>query len=193
MSVEVELIKLSPNNKCLQNLKQYRTGSARKGFIPGPGYRGGFPLNIQRIISELVSTGRPVLHLYSGRSDIGDVRVDLECPEATHNMTVEEFIKTDRTVWEWVILDPPYKIKRIEFLKDYADARPLTGNSLLRDRIVRFLRSRTNNVIWLDYCTPEIKGFTRKKVWLMVPANFWQNVRCMTWFTRSGPEMRLEV
>ena len=168
------------------NLKQYATGKAKTR----PGYRGGFPSEVERILKKLVAGSDKVLHLYSGRSDIGNIRVDLEQPEATHKMTVEEYISSDFGCqrFDWVILDPPYKIKQPGFLNNFKDARPLSGNALLRDRISRFLRQHADNVLWLDYCVPAIRGFRRSKIWLCIPNNCYENVRCLSWLQRTGPE-----
>lgn len=117
--------------------------------------------------------------------------VDLECSEATVNIPVEEFILIPGPRWEWVILDPPYKLIRTDILKQYAGRQSLTGNTLLRNRLSLYFRARANNVLWLDYCTPMIKGFRRKKIWLCVPINYYENVRCLTWLKRSSPEFEL--
>lgn len=176
---------MGANSQCLANLKQYRDRKAEKPRS----YRGGFPSSVITIISDLVSG--QVLNLYSGASTIGTVRVDLESPEATHKMSVEEYISKDGQMWDWVIIGPPYKIKHPEFLNNFADARPLTGNSLLKDRLRLYLRDHANNVLWLDYCSPTLKGFERHKIWLLMPGNCWESCRLLTWLLRTGAEMKL--
>lgn len=184
--IPVEVIHEGSNSIGMANLKQYagRSGQLKK-------YRGSFPSSIVKIIRELVA-GQS-LNLYSGRSEIGTVRVDLECPEATHKMSVEDFITSDRRHWDWVIIDPPYKIKNLRKLREYADARPLQGNVLLQDRLRLYLRGHADNVLWLDYCSPTLKGFIRAKIWLVLPGKCFQHCRIFTWLRRSGIEMPLFV
>lgn len=191
----VEILRLEPNNKSLSNLRQYRAGAVVKRGLQVRGeYTGGFALNVDLLIRRLTGTGRPVLHLYSGRSDIGDTRIDLECTEATENISVEEFItRPGEKMFEWVILDPPYKLVRPDILRDYADSKPLSGSALLRNRLTRFLRDRSNNVLWLDYCSPRLRGFEQEAIWLLLPINQWESVRCLTWLRRSGPEFKLRA
>lgn len=186
--IPVEIIKSGVNWKSMVNLRQYQDDWPADA-LP---YTGGFPLSIIEVIEDIIETiPGPVLHLYSGRSMIGEVRVDMEQEEATHIMTVEEFIAADTEHWKWVVLDPPYKIKRTDILRDYADARPLSGNALLRDRLSLYLRQHSDNVLWLDYCCPQLKGFERKKIWLVLPPAYWCNVRVLTWFSRIQHEMPL--
>lgn len=176
-------------DKMLLNLKQYRTGSAKTGYIPGPGYVGQFPIPIRKLIKSLVDG--EVLHLYSGSSDIGTVRIDLARPEATHNTSVEEFITTDTSSWDWCILDPPYRLIQSSIIKEYQDGRPLSGNALLRDRLCLYFQRHVQNVLWLDYCCPKIRGFERKAIWLILPTRVFENVRCLTWLFKVSPYLPL--
>jgi hypothetical protein len=183
INIPTRAVFMGVSSACLANLKQYRDRKASAARS----YRGGFPSSVSEIIKELIS-GR-VLNLYSGASDIGTIRVDLVCKEATHNMTVEEFIANDKSHWDWVILDPPYKIKKPEFLNNFADARPLSGNALIKDRLRLYLRAAADNVLWLDYCSPTVKGFNRNFIWLLIPGNCWESCRVLTWLSRTGAEM----
>lgn len=183
VNVPCEALSMGVNDACLANLKQGGEGMALRE------YRGGFPTGIRAVISDLVA-GR-ILNLYSGRSILGDVRVDLECDEATHKMPVEEFISTDNSHFDWVIIDPPYKIRNPGYLKNFKDARSLSGNTAIRDRIRLYLRQAADNVLFVDYCSPTIRGFTREKIWLFLPGNCWESCRVMTWLKRTMKEMPL--
>jgi hypothetical protein len=55
-----------------------------------------------------------VLHLFSGSSVFGDVRVDLANPNATHQQDVFEFLRTNTRPFDSVVLDPPYNAKFAE-------------------------------------------------------------------------------
>jgi hypothetical protein len=48
------------------------------------------------------------LNLFSGRSLIGNERIDFSCKEATINQDVFEFLKKNDLYFDTVILDPPY-------------------------------------------------------------------------------------
>ena len=69
-------------------------------------YVGGFSKTEIEII-EKSSEGK-VLHLFSGKSNIGQVRVDFSQPEATHNQDVFEFLSNCDEQFDTVLLDPPY-------------------------------------------------------------------------------------
>ena len=151
--------------------------------MPGTPYTGQFPIPVRDLILKLVEGD--ILHLYSGTSDIGSVRVDLSRPEATHNVSVEHFITTDTSSWDWCVLDPPYRLIQSNIIKDYQDGRPLSGNALLRDRLALYFQAHVYNVLWLDYCCPTIKGFRRHGIWLILPTRSFENVRCLTWLTKQ--------
>jgi hypothetical protein len=177
-------------DKMLLNLKQYRTGTAKHGYLPGPGYIGQFTIPVRDLIRRLVSGS--ILHLYSGTSDIGTTRVDLSRPEATHNISVEEFITQDGSSWDWCVLDPPYRLIKSAILKPYQDGRSLSGNALLRDRLCLYFQTHVANVLWLDYCCPTIKGFSRQAIWLILPARHFENVRCLSWLTKTPDLLNLQ-
>jgi hypothetical protein len=144
-------------------------------------YRGAFPDRVEKVIKSLVKS--PCLHLFSGVSKIGDVKIDLIRPEATHNQDVFEFIKSDeaKRQWEWCILDPPYNIKNREVeLKDYADKTPISASVPKRRALAEFFRKYCKNVLWLDQCAPLPKGFIRKKVWFFFPGGY-RTIRVLSW------------
>jgi hypothetical protein len=114
------------------------------------GYPGGFTPVVQRIIREVIYGN--VLHLYSGSSEIGDVRIDLSHKNATVNCDVAEFIAHDPRHWDFVILDPPYAAIAKQKLEVYAENASLSGNVKWRNEIRDFFRERTSNVLWLDFC-----------------------------------------
>lgn len=150
--------------------------------INNTGYPGAFPSNVEAVIRSVVS-GK-VLHLYSGRSLIGEVRVDYSRQEATHNISVEEFIGKDNSSWDFVILDPPYEIKHKDKLRAYVDNKSLSGNIQLRHAIKKYCMLHTENVLWLDQCAPSFGGFGRKKLWVFIPGG-WMNVRVLSWLKRE--------
>ena len=150
-------------------------------------YQGAFTEPVKQIIKSLV--GGKVLHLYSGSSFIGEERVDLEHPNATLNCRVEEFIENDKRIWDWCLLDPPYAITRRRKLDQYAETASLSADVIWRSRIKEYFKHCVDNILWLDYCAPQIKGFRRKKLWLLLPGGY-HNVRVLSWLTR---EMRLLI
>lgn len=148
-------------------------------------YPGSFTNKVRRIILDTVKGS--VLHLFSGVSEIGDVRVDLTRPEATDNVDVFAFINNphDHRIWDFVIADPPYAIKSApDKLKVYGDMRPFTGNIPFQRAMSEFLLNHAKNVLWLDMNAPLPKGFKRKKVWLLLPGG-WHNVRILTWLENT--------
>jgi len=151
--------------------------------INNSGYPGAFTKPVKQIIKSVIY-GK-VLHLYSGSSLIGDERVDLEHPNATINCRVENFIREDIRDWDWCLLDPPYAIQRANLkLGAYGEYRSLSGNTLLRAAIRRYCQNHVDNILWLDMCAPSIKGFGRKKLWLLLPGSFC-TVRVLSWLKRE--------
>jgi len=150
--------------------------------VNNTGYAGAFTSNVEGVIKSVIY-GK-VLHLYSGRSFIGDVRVDMDCKEATHNTSVEDYISNDSTSWDWMILDPPYEIKHKDKLKQYCDNKSLSGNIQLRHALKKYAMQNVENVLWLDQCAPNLGGFGRKKLWIFIPGG-WMNVRVLSWLKRE--------
>lgn len=150
--------------------------------INNTGYAGAFTKNVESVIKSVIH-GK-VLHLYSGRSYIGDVRVDYERPEATHKMSVEEFIADNDDKWDFVLLDPPYKIKHKDKLKQYVDNKSLSGNIQLRHALKKYCMIHTDNVLWLDQCAPNFGGFHRAKLWIFLPGG-WMNPRILSWLKKD--------
>ena len=74
-------------------------------------YPGNFTKREKEIILRLIKEHRgKVLHLFSGKSLIGDIRVDYTCKEATHNFNVFDFLREGKNLryFNIVIIDPPY-------------------------------------------------------------------------------------
>lgn len=146
------------------------------------GYPGAFTPTVEKIIKGVIES--PSLNLYSGRSKIGDVRVDLTRPEATHNMSVEDFISSNNQHWKYVLLDPVYNIKRISKLEGYASKNPFSPNVYLRRIFNKWSIEHVDNILWLDLCAPKPKGFERKEIWLLLPGGY-HNVRVLSWLVNT--------
>lgn len=145
------------------------------------GYPGAFTPVVQNIVKSVIN-GK-VLHLYSGSSLIGDERIDINHPNATKNCRVEDFIKEDTR--DWCLLDPPYAIQRANLkLGAYGEYGSLSGNTLWRAAIRLYCQAHIDNVLWLDYCAPSIKGFSRHKLWLLLPGGF-STVRVLSWLKKD--------
>ena len=142
------------------------------------GYHGAFTPTVEAEIERVISP--PTLHLFSGRSLLGEERVDLERPEATIRGDVLDFVQGDERAWEWVILDPPYEQKRKKKLADYAKPMSLAADVRLRRAVVAYLQARARNVLWVDYHVASIDGFSRERIWVFVPGGLHPTVN-MTW------------
>jgi len=151
--------------------------------INNSGYPGAFTKPVQNIIKSLITS--PSLNLYSGSSLIGDVRLDIKHTNATDNINVDEFIKTDIRDWAWVILDPPYQITRTDAKLNGYGIKGAVSSCLQRRRpLKRYLSQHAEDILWLDQCAPMIKGFRREKLWLLLPGGF-HNVRVLSWLKRE--------
>ena len=155
--------------------------------VNNTGYLGAFSPPVDRLIRHLVA-GK-ILHLYSGQSTIGDVRVDIAHPNATHNCEVGEYLDKPAECWDWIVLDPPYDITDPRRkLASHKLIGPLSVNVPLRRKFNLYCRQYTNNILWLDICAPLIKGFRREKLWLVIPL-WYEHVRVLSWLKREMNEM----
>lgn len=157
------------------------------------GYPGAFTSVVDEIIRSLVTRNGTALHLFSGQSTIGDERIDIEHPNATIKVNVKEFILSDTRDWDWVILDPPYPIHRTSSkLQGYGLRGSVSSDVKFRRSLKLYLQAHVNNVLWLDYCAPMIKGFQRRKLWLLLPGGF-HSVRVLSWLCRNMKPMELGI
>lgn len=154
-------------------------------------YPGAFSPTVNRIITETIQAEgwEAVLHLFSGTSNIGLVRVDLAREEATDKGDVYDFIAKNTRPWECVILDPPYAIKRKKKINDYACSSDVASDVNMRRALDAFFAEYADNVIWLDMCAPFPKkvrqaGFKRKKLWFLLPGGY-RTVRVLSWLHRE--------
>jgi len=146
-------------------------------------YPGAFAIEVDKVIRQTARGS--ILHLYSGTSLFGDVRIDIKHPNATINCDVEDFVRADDRLWDFVILDPPYQITRVDVkLNGYGIKGAISANVDRRRLIKDYLQRHTNNILWLDQCAPMIKGFHRKKLWLVLPGAF-KNVRVLSWLEKE--------
>jgi len=146
-------------------------------------YPGAFTEPVKQIIKSVIY-GK-VLHLYSGSSFIGDERIDLEHPNATKNVRVEDFINSDSRDWDWVILDPPYNINNADNkLRGYGETKCAFANMPFRRKLKHYFQKHTDNILWLDFCAPTIRGFYRKELWLCLPGGF-HTVRVLSWLKKE--------
>lgn len=147
------------------------------------GYPGAFTKTVQSIIKSVIY-GK-VLHLYSGSSLIGDVRVDISHPNSNLKLNVDDFIRDNKDYWDWILLDPPYQITRTDAkLTGYGIKGAVSANVDRRRKIKQYLQKHTDNVLWLDQCAPVITGFRRRKLWLLLPGGY-HNVRILSWLKRE--------
>ncbi len=146
------------------------------------GYPGAFTPTVKKIIENTIY-GK-VLHLFSGSSEIGEERIDIEHINATKRMNVKDFLRNDNRNWNWILLDPPYNIMRKEKTREYKIQQPFSADVVLRNLIRDYAMKYTNCVLWLDYCAPMIEGFNRRKLWLLLPGGF-HNVRVLSWLVNE--------
>ena len=159
-------------------MQKFEVEAIAMGFN-NSGYPGAFTPRIDALVRNL--TFGNILHLFSGASLIGDERVDIEHTNATKHCDVGDFIESDNRDWDWVILDPPYSITRVKTkLRGYGKKEGVAGNVAMGRAIKIYLQNHTGNVLWLDVCAPMIKGFRRKKLWLVLPGGF-HTVRVLSW------------
>jgi len=154
------------------------------------GYPGAFTPTVKKIIENTIY-GK-VLHLFSGQSEIGEERIDIEHINATKRINVKDFLKTDKRYWDWILLDPPYNLMRKKKTEEYKIQQPFSADVILRNLIRDYAIKHTDNILWLDYCAPMIKGFKRRKLWLLLPGGF-HNVRILSWLMKENYPLHIEI
>lgn len=154
------------------------------GGFNNTGYPGGFPSRVADRIQSIVKS--PCLHLFSGSSKIGDVRVDINHPNATVNMNVYDFLQEDNRDWKFVVLDPDYCISRKDVkLKVHGLKEHVGGNKLAEKLLAQYFQNHAENVLWFDMTSFCFKGFYRHKVYFYLMGAS-RPVRALTWLKRIG-------
>lgn len=166
--------------------------------INNSGYPGGFTPVVLSLISLVICRvcnrigHRPkILHLFSGSSTIGDIRVDLKCRQATNRQDVLSFIRYNRQIWDLVILDPPYGIERRNKLDEYAKTSSVAADVILRRELEEFFRNHAGDVLWLDGCVPLPKPFYRVYIWILFPGGY-RPPRYLNWIRNEKRLYRKE-
>ena len=117
------------------------------------------------------SSGK-VLHLFSGISTIGDVRVDIDNLNATIKDTVENYLVNSQENFEWVILDPPYLVNASNLKQGYTISRPFSCSVPQRRIFEKWAKEHAKFIIWLDLCAPLPQGFKREKLYFLLPGGY---------------------
>ena len=143
-------------------------------------YPGQFTAEVEKIIEKwLARYPGKVLHLFSGISKIGNVRVDFDNKNATINGTVENYLRTSAENFEWVILDPPYLVNSSELGTGFSIKRPFSCSIPSRRLFEAWAVKHTKRILYLDVCCPLFHGFKREKVYFLLPGGY-RNLRVLT-------------
>jgi len=142
-------------------------------------YDGEFTPVVEKLIKHWLNKypGK-ILHLFSGNSKIGDVKVDIDNPNATWNMEVETYLKRSQDNFEWVLLDPPYLVESHD-LKGYKISKAFSASVPARRLFQEWAQKHTKRIIWLDLCAPLPEGFEREKLYFLLPGGY-RNVRVLS-------------
>ncbi|MFH1231238.1 MAG: hypothetical protein V1709_07045 [Planctomycetota bacterium] len=142
-------------------------------------YDGEFTPTVKHLIlSHIKKEPGKVLHLFSGASTIGDVRIDIDNPNATHNMAVEDYLEQSNDIFKWVLLDPPYLVESHD-LKGYKISKAFSADVPARQQFQEWAQEHTEFIIWLDLCAPMPAGFKRDKIYVLLHGGY-RNVRVLS-------------
>lgn len=114
-------------------------------------YYGGYPAGYLRRIRALFPDKRRVLHLFSGKVDLGAFPGDTVDIEPSLNPTYIDDAQSLRSVpleqYELVMADPPYSVE---------DAEHYGTSMVKRNRVMRALQrlSPGAHIVWLDQVLP---------------------------------------
>ena len=155
------------------------------------GYKGSFHPNVDKVIKEIIGD-KFCVHLFSGSSKIGNVRVDIDNPNATHNQNVYDFVQEYKlnetnTI---LLLDPDYHLKRNYLkLKPHGIKESLSGNVLAHKLFYQFLDNNPfSEILLLDLCSPEFKNYKEVDFW-RVKYQGWVHNRTLTWYSRTNQSL----
>jgi len=154
-------------------------------------YGGEFTPVVEKLIRYwLLKYPGEVLHLFSGNSRIGDVRVDIDNPNANQQIKVETYLKRSQDNFEWVLLDPPYLVESHD-LKGYKISKAFSPNVPARRLFQEWAQKHTKRIIWLDLCAPLLEGFEREKLYFLLPGGY-RNVRVLSILRQSNLKNQLK-
>ena len=159
-------------------MKKFNYEAIGMGTAKGT-YDGQFTPPVEMLIKYWLNKypGK-VLHLFSGASKIGDVRVDIDNPNAHWQMEVETYLKRSQDNFEWVLFDPPYLVESHD-LKGYKISKAFLPNVPARRLFQEWAQKHTKRIIWLDLCAPLPEGFEREKLYFLLPGGY-RNVRVLS-------------
>lgn len=146
-----------------QLLEQQKVIEAYPVKLP---YPGAFHPNVERQIKEWIGD-KQCVHLFSGASKIGNIRVDIDNPNATNNENVYDFCSRTHLFSVYfkdivLLLDPVYEIQRKNLkLKPYGIKENLSGNVLAQKILLQHIQEvGYSEVILLDIGSPKIPGYS---------------------------------
>jgi len=160
-------------------------------------YVGQFSPTVEEILKQEIEGYGKILHLFSGASRIGEVRVDWDHPNATWHGDIVTFMEQDTEFWSYTILDPPYQIRRAgQKLQAYGRVDSVGGTGAMRIALQKWAPKHTWRLLWLDQCAPLITSFRRVKLWVLLPGGY-ATLRALSMLenntvTQKGTRMTLE-
>ena len=155
------------------------------------GYKGSFHPNVEKVIKEIIKD-RFCVHLFSGSSKIGNVRIDIDNPNATINQNVYDFIQEYKLEESnaVLLLDPDYHLKRNDLkLKTHGIKESLAGNVLAHKLFYKFLDNNDfKEILLLDLCSPTFKNYKEEHFW-RVKYQGWVHNRTLTLYRKTNSSL----
>lgn len=185
---------MTGTTQCNQVLHQY-TIDAPMYMIKG--YKGSFHPNVESVIKPIIE-GKFCVHLFSGSSKLGEVRVDIQHPNASYNGNVYDFIQVYELPPDCgksiLLLDPDYHLKRNDLkLKPHGIKESLAGNVLVHKLLYSFLdRCPFDEILLLDMCSPSFNNYEEVHFW-RVKYQGWVHNRTLTWYRRTNQQLPITI
>jgi len=136
------------------------------------------------------------IHLFSGSSKIGKIRVDIEHPNATDKRDVFDWINGNSGAWpkpNVLLLDPDYDIQRKDKkLHNHGITRSLSASIKHRNIFLDWVyQNQFDEVIYLDQCSPKLKGYAWE-YWL-VQTGGWHTNRLLNHYVKVNETLTKEI
>lgn len=151
-------------------------------------YPGAFHPKVEDRIREIVGT-KFCIHLFSGSSKIGNIRVDINHKNATHNENVFDFIKHNSGAYPKpaiLVLDPDYEIERKDRkLNGHGLTASISASVIHRNLIEKWIyANQFDEILYLDQCSPKFDGYDWD-YWL-VKTGGWHTNRVLNYYKKAN-------
>ena len=159
-------------------------------------YPGAFNPTVEKVIKEIIE-GKYCVHLFSGSSTLGKIRVDIKHKNANCNENVYDFCQEYNVIVgkpinqkSILLMDPDYAVQRKHLkLKPHGINSSIGGNVLAHKILNDFISNiGFDEILILELASPTFKNYD-EIFWWRVKTGGWQHNRTLTWYRRKSERL----